>query len=195
VDAAGDVVVTVPVTNTGAVVGREVVQVYTSLAGSAVARPPRELKAFASVELRPGQTRAVELTVRRKDLAYWDVRVDRWVVEGGDYTIAVGASSRDLRSTATVAVGGDTVGLPLTMESSIGDLMSDPVSGPVVGQAIAGLLGGLGADAAGASMMADPEGMQKMLASFPVGRLAGFPGIPVTPEQIQGLIAMANARR
>ena len=195
VDAAGDVVVTVPVTNTGAVVGREVVQVYTSLAGSAVARPPRELKAFASVELQPGQTRAVELTVRRKDLAYWDVRVDRWVVEGGDYTIAVGASSRDLRSSTTVTVAGDAVSLPLTMESSIGDLMTDPVAGPIVQQAIAGLMGGLGADAAGASMMADPEGMQKMMASFPVGRLAGFPGIPVTPEQIEALIAMANAQR
>jgi len=195
VDASGDVVVTVSVTNTGEVAGREVVQVYTSLAGSVVERAPRELKAFTSVELDPGQTREVSLTVRRADLAYWDVRVERWVAEGGEYTVEVGASSRDIRSTTTVAVDGDAVTLPLTMESSIGDLMADPVAGPVVQQAIAGLVSGMGGDAAGASMTAADEGMQQMMASFPVGRLVGFPGIPVTREQVEGLVAMANAQR
>ncbi|WEG08209.1 glycoside hydrolase family 3 C-terminal domain-containing protein [Microbacterium horticulturae] len=195
VDASGDVVVTVPVTNTGEVDGREVVQVYVSLGASAVERAPRELKAFASVEIAAGQTREVQLTVRRADLAYWDVRVDRWVVEGGAYTVDVAASSRDIRSTTTVTVEGDAVNLPLTMESSIGDLMADPVAGPIVQQAIAGMLGGAGGDAAGASMMADDDGMQKMMASFPVGRIAGFGIGGVTQEQIEGLIAMANAAR
>ncbi|GAA3758350.1 glycoside hydrolase family 3 C-terminal domain-containing protein [Microbacterium kribbense] len=189
VDGSGDVLVTVPVTNTGAVAGREVVQVYTSLPGSGLERAPRELKAFASVELQPGQTRSVQLRVRRTDLAYWDIRVDRWVVEGGDYTVAVAASSRDIRSTATVAVAGDAMSVPLSMESSVGELMADPVAGPVVQQAMAGLLAGMGGDAAGA--MGD-EGMQKMMASFPVARLVGFPGVPITREQIEGLIAMSG---
>lgn len=82
----GDIAVTVPVTNTGDRAGREVVQVYTSLPGSPVQRPQRELKTFASVALEAGETRSVTVTVRRKDLAYWDIRADRWVVEGGSYS-------------------------------------------------------------------------------------------------------------
>ena len=72
-------------------------------------RPERELKAFASVALEAGESREVVLTVRRKDLAYWDIRTDSWVVEGGDYVVDVAASSRDIRSSATVTVEGDAV--------------------------------------------------------------------------------------
>ena len=190
VNDAGDIVVHVPITNTGSVAGREVVQVYTSLPASVVQRPPRELKAFASVALEPGQTRDVELVVRRADLAYWDVRVDAWIVEGGEYALEVGSSSRDIRCTASVPVAGDPVNLPLSLNSSVGELLAHPVTGPIVRQAMAGMMGAT--DAAGASMMAD-EGMAQLMASFPVGRLASFPGIPVTLEQIEGLIALANA--
>lgn len=189
-DAAG-LTARLTVTNTGERAGREVVQLYTALDGSKVQRAPRELKGFASVELAAGESREVEIAVRREDLAYWDVRVDRWVVEGGDYTVSVGASSRDLRSTTTIAVEGDEVRLPLTLESSIGDLMGDPVAGPIVMQALGGLFDG---DPAGAAMTSD-EGMEKMMASFPVGRLVGFPGVPVSREQIEQLLEAANAGR
>ncbi|MCM3659219.1 glycoside hydrolase family 3 C-terminal domain-containing protein [Agromyces mediolanus] len=189
-DASG-IAARVTVTNSGERDGREVVQLYTGLAGSAVQRAPRELKAFASVELAAGESRVIELSVRREDLAYWDVRVDRWVVEGGEYLVTVGASSRDLRAEAGVVIEGDAVRLPLTTESSIGDLMGDPVAGPIVAQALGGLFGG---DAAMAAM-ADDEGMAKMMASFPIGRLVGFPGIPVTREQIEQLLQAANAGR
>ncbi|MEV5008513.1 glycoside hydrolase family 3 C-terminal domain-containing protein [Streptomyces sp. NPDC055692] len=189
----GDVVVTVPVTNTGEVAGREIVQVYTSLASSAVQRAPRELKAFASVALEAGEVKTVELTVHRADLTYWDVRVDRWVLEGGDYTIEVGASSRDLRATATVTLDGDAVNLPLTMESSVADLMAHPVVGPMVQQAMADGFGFSLDDAA--TVNPNEEGLRKMMAAFPIGRLAGFPGVPVNHEQIQALVAMANAQQ
>ena len=102
--------VTLDVTNTGAVAGREVVQLYTSLPGSSVQRPPRELKAFASVDLQAGETRSVTLTVRAHDLAYWDVRVDHWVVEGGAYTVEVGASSRDWTGSAGTSPLGPAPG-------------------------------------------------------------------------------------
>ncbi|MFB4349319.1 glycoside hydrolase family 3 C-terminal domain-containing protein [Microbacterium sp. CR_7] len=190
----GDVTVRVDVTNSGDRDGREVVQVYVAPVRSAVQRAPRELKAFSSVALAAGETRTVELVVRRQDLAYWDVRVDRWVVEGGDYTVEVAASSRDIRTTATVAVEGDEVSLPLTLNSSIGDVVSHPVAGPIVMEALGGLMGGLtGADSSAASMMPNDEAMQKMMASFPIGRLIGFPGVDVTHEQIEQLLAGANA--
>ena len=193
VGADGDIVVRVDVTNSGDRDGREVVQVYVTPTTSIVQRAPRELKAFASVALAAGETRTVDLVVRREDLAYWDIRVDRWVVEGGEYTVDVAASSRDIRSTVSVEVSGDAVHQELTMNSSIGDLISHPIAGPIVQQALGGLMGGLGGDVAAASMMPNDEAMQKMMASFPIGRLAGFPGLPVDFEQIEQLIAAANA--
>ena len=197
VDADGDVEVTVAVTNTGDRAGREVVQVYTSLPGSSVQRAPRELKAFASVALEPGETQVVTLTVRRKDLAYWDIRADRWVVEGGEYTVDVAASSRDIRSTVAVAVTGDQFTLPLSRTSSMGEVLRHPVAGPVVQAAIAQMMGGL--DQSAASIMPEGVDMSKMMESFPIGRigmmgaLGGGDGAGTSPEMIDGLLAMANA--
>ncbi|PPL16426.1 glycoside hydrolase family 3 C-terminal domain-containing protein [Microterricola pindariensis] len=185
-DAAG-ITATLTVTNTGERDGREIVQVYTALAGSGVQRAPQELKGFASVALAAGESRAVSVQLRRDELAYWDIRVDKWVVEGGDYTVAVGASSRDIRLTGTVSVDGDTVRLPLTANSSIGELIADPVAGPMMMQAMAAMFGG--SEEAGSA----DEGMEKMMASFPIGRLASFPGMGVEPEMIEQLLAAANA--
>lgn len=191
----GDLEVTVEITNTGDRAGREVVQVYTGLPGGKVQRPVRELKAFASVALEPGETRRVLLTVRRADLAYWDVRIDRWIVEGGDYVVEVAASSRDIRSSTAVAVEGDAFVVPLSKTSSISEVMAHPVVGGMVQAAIAQMMGAM--DGVEAIM---PEGVDpsKMMESFPIGRAGMFaaasdsPG-GVTPEMIEGLIAMANA--
>lgn len=160
---SGDVVVTVPVTNTGAVAGREVVQAYTSLPGSSVQRAPRELKAFASVLIEPGETVQVELRLRRSELAYWDTRVDRWIVESGDYAIDLGSSSRDLHARTTVSITGDEVVLPVSLGSSFDELLGDPVVGAEFTAIIAEKFGSEG------------DEMLKMLGNFPVGRLDGFP--------------------
>ncbi|GAA1507104.1 beta-glucosidase [Agromyces terreus] len=189
--SADGVAVRVTVTNTGDRDGAEVVQVYTALPGSAVVRAPRELKGFAKVALAAGESREVEVAVRRADLAYWDTRVDRWVVEGGAYEVSVGASSRDIRSVVSVDVEGDAVHVPLTMNSSIGELIAHPVAGPIVMQAFSAGSGD-GPDVGGA-LLADPA-MFKMMASFPIGRLASFPGMPVSIEQVEQLIAASNAQ-
>lgn len=183
--ADGDVDVRVEVTNTGSVAGREVVQVYSSLPVAVTQRPPRELKAFASVALEAGETREVTLRVRRKDLAYWDVRIDSWIVEGGTYTLEVAASSRDVRATVPVEVAGDPVTLPLSRSSSIGEVMADPVAGPILQAAVAEMMGGA-PDAA--SLMPDGVDLQKMLDSFPIGRVGMF-AADVDPAMIDALLA------
>lgn len=190
-DASG-LTVRVTVTNTGDRDGAEIVQVYTSLAGSVVVRAPRELKAFAKVALAAGESREVAVPVRREDLAYWDTRVDQWVVEGGEYAVEVGASSRDIRSVASVAVEGDAVSAPLSMNSSIGELIAHPVAGPIIMQAFSAGNEGDGPDVGGA-LLADPS-MFKMMASFPIGRLASFPGMPIGAEQVEQLIAVSNGQ-
>jgi len=192
VTASGDIEVRVTVTNTGERSGREVVQVYTSLAGSHVQRPPRELKGFGVIELEPGASGEVAVTVRREDLAYWDVRADRWVVEGGEYTIEVGASSRDLRATVAAAIDGDEVRLPLTRESSLGEVLAHPVAGPMVQGALAGMSELL--DGA-SSIMPEGVSMERMMASFPIGRVGMMSGGQVTPDMIDALLAAANAQQ
>jgi beta-glucosidase len=192
VTASGDIEVRLTVTNTGERSGREVVQVYTSLAGSHVQRPPRELKGFGVIELEPGASGEVAVVVRREDLAYWDVRADRWVVEGGEYTIEVGASSRDLRARVAAAIDGDEVRLPLTRESSLGEVLAHPVAGPMVQGALAGMSQLL--DGA-SSIMPEGVSMERMMASFPIGRVGMMSGGQVTPDMIDGLLAAANAQQ
>ncbi|MGV5047204.1 glycoside hydrolase family 3 C-terminal domain-containing protein [Rhodococcus pyridinivorans] len=181
VESDGDLTVQVTVTNTGGRAGAEVVQVYAGAPGSSVARAPRELKGFTKVRLDSGESQRVAVSIRRDDLAYWDTRVDSWVVEGGTYSIDIGASSRDIRQTLTVDVTGDAVRIPLTMESSLGELFQNPAAAEIVLQAFGSLGGEVGVD----------ESVLKMAASMPLGRLAGFaPG--VEPEQIQQLLDIAD---
>jgi len=100
----GRVHVSVEVTNTGAVAGDEVVQVYVSYPGSAVARPVRELKGFERVSLAPGETKTVGLDIAVADLAYWDSSSGAFVVEPIAYLVSAGGSSRDLPVSATFSV-------------------------------------------------------------------------------------------
>ncbi|MET7419603.1 glycoside hydrolase family 3 C-terminal domain-containing protein [Dactylosporangium sp. NPDC005555] len=179
------------VTNTGDRDGREVVQAYVSLPGSAVRRAPRELKAFANVAIPAGTTVAVDLTIARDDLAYWDTRVSRWVVEGGEYQIEIGASSRDLRVTATATVEGDEVRVPLTGESTIAEWLSDPRGAQALGEVFASLAAGGGESGVMAHTVADPE-MLTLMGSLPLARLAVFAGEAFSPAAIEKLAASVN---
>ncbi len=193
VDLVGDEVrVTVEVTNTGDRAGREVAQVYLSLPGSAIVRPPQVLVGFGDADLAAGETATIDIRVTRRELAYWDVRVDEWIVEGGDYVFAIGASSRDIRGTAVISIEGDPVRLPLSFDSTLGEVFADPIAGPVVTQAIADLSSGMDLDSMGAALGSD---IQKMIASMPVRATIGMMGDPAQAEQFQQLLDLANAER
>jgi len=180
----------VPVTNAGHRDGREVVQVYVSLPGSTVRRATRELKAFANVAIDAGQTADVVLSIDRDDLAYWETRLGRWVVEGGEYHCAVGASSRDLRTVAVVQVTGDDARVPLTPESTVAEWFADPRGAELLGQAFAAATAA-GGDGLIAGLLADP-GLMMFIGSLPLSRMAAFPGSPLTPELLDKLVAAAN---
>ena len=185
----GDIEVRVTVTNTGTRAGREVVQAYTGKV-SAVQRPERELKAFQVIALEAGESREVLLTIRRADLAYWHTAAGRWVVEDGSYTVEVAASSRDIRTSTAVEVDGDSVRLPLTRESSLAEVFAHPVAGPIMQQAMAQMATTM----EGASSIL-PEGVEveKMMGSFPIGRIGMLAGEDFSPAQVDELLAMANA--
>ncbi len=100
----GSVTVTVDVTNTGARDGEEVVQLYVRHLSSRVERPIEELKGFERVAIAKGQKRAVTFALKAADLAYWDEKGNRWVVEAEPVEIRVGASSAEIQLTKSIGV-------------------------------------------------------------------------------------------
>jgi beta-glucosidase len=99
----GHVTVGVDVTNTGSRAGADVAQVYLSAPASA-GEPPRQLKGFQKVYLRPGQTRHLTFTLDQRVFSVWDPAVHAWTTVHGQYQVSVGDSSRDLPLQATVRV-------------------------------------------------------------------------------------------
>ena len=93
-------------TNTGAVDGAEVAQLYISLPGAKVFRPAQELKGFVKVKLAAGETKRVEIPFDDKSFRYFNIKTNKFEVEGGTYEIRVAASSADIRLTGTLAVKG-----------------------------------------------------------------------------------------
>ena len=93
--------VSVDVTNTGQRAGQEVVQVYVRDRQARLQRPEKELKAFAKVHLAPGERKMVTLSLERSALAYYDDHTHQWIAEAGEFDVLVGASSQDIRATAT----------------------------------------------------------------------------------------------
>lgn len=129
-----DRTVVVDITNTGARAGSEVVQVYLHSVKSNVHRPEQELKAFQKVWLEPGESCQVSLILDARSFSVYDVIDADWRVEAGTYEVRVGASSRDIRGTATVRIASDQVVHPvpgpvaaLANEEEFAELLGAPV--------------------------------------------------------------------
>jgi beta-glucosidase len=188
---AGDLAVTVRCTiaNTGSRAGAEVAQVYVGDPVAAVARPPRELKAFAKISLAPGAEREVTFTLTARDLSYWSAVHRRWVLEGGEFRICVGASSRDIRLSEVITVAATPPALPLSGTSTLAEWLADPAGGTALRDALGtrpdGRLGGI----------LGSEELLTIIGNMPLATLAAFPGLGVTQELIDTLVAAVIERR
>jgi beta-glucosidase len=100
----GSVSVLVRVTNVGPRAGDEVVQLYVKPDNPSRPRPVKELKGFKKVHLAPGETTTIELTLAERDFSFFDDDQNRWVAEGGDYEILIGASANDIRLSKSVTL-------------------------------------------------------------------------------------------
>lgn len=95
--------VTVSVSNTGAVDGSAVPQLYITFPGSAPAgTPPYQLRGFSKVPLAAGEAKTTSFGLMRRDISYWDVVSQDWVIPSGEFTVSVGLSSRDLHVAAKI---------------------------------------------------------------------------------------------
>ncbi|KFI94318.1 exo-alpha-(1-_6)-L-arabinopyranosidase [Bifidobacterium stellenboschense] len=124
--------VTATVANVSDVDGAETVQVYVAPGKAEVARPSHELKGFAKVFLKAGESKTVTFDLDGRAFAYWSEKYGDWHIEAGAYGIEVGTSSRDIAATATVELEGDGKSLPLDEWSTYGEWEADPVGARVV---------------------------------------------------------------
>ena len=98
------------ITNSGTVAGKEVVELYISAPGKALDKPAEELKGFAKTKLlKPGESQTITFPITAEDLASFDTPSSSWVAEAGTYTIKVGASSEDIKQTASFTLAKEIV--------------------------------------------------------------------------------------
>lgn len=181
------ITVSIDITNTGAVAGKEVVQLYVHDKVSRLARPPKELKAFAKVDLRPGETRTVTMPLDFRSFAYYDPAHSQWVAESGEFELRIGASSADIRCALTVTLQS-TQALPslLNRASTVREWLADPrgseVFRPIYRRMQAEMSRAMGAD--------QDEGIGMDMSGFildlPLLSVFHFQegGLPVSPEEM-----------
>jgi beta-glucosidase len=169
--------ITLTVTNTGAVAGAEVVQVYVRDVDASVTRPIRELKGFTKVTLDPGQSDQVTLTLDQRAFSFWSVVHHRWVVEAGEFSIEVGHHSRDLPLSHTVTISAPSVAAPLAVDSTLNEWMADPVGLELIAEAVA-------------TGQPDPTRDKELVAvigEMPMTTLAAFKGMSIDHDTLDKL--------
>ena len=166
--------VTVTVTNTGSVGGAEVVQVYVGDVESTVARPVRELKGFAKVNLWPGESQQVSIELDQRAFSFWSIRHHRWAVEAGDFVIGVGHHSRDLPLEKTLSVEAPSLSEPLTRDSTLQEWVADPAGRDLVAREVE--------QGQPAAVLQDE--LVEVIGNMPMSTLANFGGMSLDHDAL-----------
>ncbi|WP_346908476.1 glycoside hydrolase family 3 C-terminal domain-containing protein [Faecalicatena orotica] len=183
--------VSVDVTNTGKVFGKEAVQLYVGNAEGRLPRAIKELKGFAKVALGPGEKKTVTFSLDKRAFAYYEVAIHDFYVESGKYEILVGSASNNIHVTGKIAVEG-TVEIPhhFTMQSTIGEILSTTKGHAVLEpmmKAMTQKSDSMDTEALG-------EGSAEMAAAMamemPIGALIGLAGVPA--EKIMQILEAVN---
>lgn len=96
--------VSVSLTNTGSIAGATVPQLYLTLPSSAPSTPPKQLRGFEKVFLEAGASSVIQFPLMRRDLSYWDIVSQDWVIPAGELGLSIGFSSRDIKATSSITV-------------------------------------------------------------------------------------------
>jgi len=106
----GQIQVSVTVTNTGKIPGKEVVQLYISAPKAKLDKPALELKAFFKTKLlKPGESQTIDFTQDNRSLASFDTEASAWIADAGNYIVKVGTSSTDIKQTASFVLGKNII--------------------------------------------------------------------------------------
>ena len=121
------ITVSVDVTNTGNVAGKEAVQLYVKDMTASTIRPEKELKDFEKVQLAPGETKTVTMKLDKRSFAWYNTQLQDWYAASGKYEILIGASSRDIRLSETIELSSSQViPMHIHMNTTLGELFNNP---------------------------------------------------------------------
>ena len=171
--------VSVDVTNTGKVAGKEIVQVYVHDQKSSLVRPEKELKGFVKVELQPGETKTVKISLDFRAFAYYHTAYKTWITENGEFDLLIGASSQDIRAKLTVTLES-SMELPciLNRESTVREWLEDPrgnqVFGPLFGELAKKTTEIFSGDEEARYGSDDEMGILAMIGDMPLGSVLRF---------------------
>lgn len=186
------------VTNTGKVFGKEAVQLYVNPSETGkVIRPVRELKGFEKVGLEPGQKTRVSFKLDKRSFAYFNMDLNDWLVENGTHGIEVGSSSRDIRLKTSVNVTSTLeIKRDYHLNSTLGDLMEDEKASTVLApymQALNEVFGGSEAESDLESSAITEEMKMAMIKDLPVRNLISFSSGKVNQDQLLGMLNQINS--
>ena len=189
--------VSVNVKNTGDRSGKEVVQLYVEAPEGEVARPVRELRGFDKIMLEPGEEKTVTFELDMRAFAYWNTQIHDWLVQDGIYRILIGCNAEEMLLEEAVTVHG-TKAVPriYSMNTCMGELMSDPHAQAVMGPFLQGMQNTDAQKMADAqendtSGAVNDEMMNAMMEDMPLRQLLSFvPGMK--REMLEQLLAALN---
>ena len=189
--------VSVDITNTGDMAGREVVQLYIKNVKCDAIRPEQELRNFVKVSLEPGETKTVTMDLDARSFAYYNTQIHDWYAPSGAYEIRLSSSSRDVRQQLTLHLENDRK-LPFTVTdiSSCGDVYRfandpSPLDTLLIKSGFADA-----SDAAGDSMGGGTaEMMRAMYNDTPLHSILSFSSDQLTWEDIQETIRAINEKQ
>jgi beta-glucosidase len=226
-ESGGIVTASVKVKNTGKRAGAESAQFYVSRKSPSVFSPVRELKGFSKLYLEPGEEKTASVALDRRAFAWYSVEKKDWVVDAGEYSVAAGASSRDIRCEAAVTLEGEAPkktaaaaeyqkpgipfvaskeafeglygkalppsarlpGEPLTTNSTLAEFGKTKTGAGVIAMMQQQMAGQIGGDGSFDRMF------ERMLGDMPLRSIGMFSQGALGPEQIQNLLAAANAEQ
>jgi beta-glucosidase len=188
------VTVTVNVKNTGKMPGKEIIQLYVKDIESSVARPEKELKGFGKVSLLPGEDKTISFTLDKRSFAYYNTDLKDWHVESGEFEILIGKSSREIELFEKIMVHSTTpVFLKVHRNSTVGDLLSDPILGEKAKTLISELTNGSPLFDSGSDHGEGAEMMEAMLKYMPLRALMNFSGGNITEDKLTEIINELNS--
>lgn len=183
--------VSVDVTNTGHMAGKEIVQLYVSDKTGSANRPPKELKDFVKVYLEPGETKTVTMTLNKRSFAWYNTKISDWYAADGSYDILIGKSSREIVLTDTVELES-TAEIPFVADynTPLGDLLQHERTRPIIRPYVDEVLGTLGGGSEVSKEAISDEMNLNMIKDAPLRTLKSF--IQITGEALEALLSDLN---
>jgi beta-glucosidase len=135
-----------------------------------------------------GESETVIFRLDARDLSYWCTTASGWVLEPGDFTIAVGASSRDLRLSTTIGVPAPPLRVTLDGMATLQEWLADPTGAALLRDAV-------GTDETGRprGILGNDE-LIAVIGNFPISTLAAFPGLGLDHATVDDLVQRISAQ-